>query len=162
MKKYGWICLAILALDQLTKWLVQGNLPLMGYQYPYGGIGIFKDFFGVELAVVHTVNRGAAWGQGAEFQMILVAIRVVFLFGLGAYLRWWNRYPEDVLPLMVVGTGAFGNVIDTFVYGHVIDFIAFVFWGWPYPVFNVADSAIFLGVAALLWQSRRRSHACGI
>ena len=62
---------------------------------------------------------------------------------------------QIVLPLaisMIIG-GAIGNVIDRFIYGHVIDFVDIYVQQWHWPAFNVADSAITLGVILFLWES---------
>jgi signal peptidase II len=51
--------------------------------------------------------------------------------------------------------GAVGNVFDCIVYGHVIDMFCFIFWGYIYPVFNIADAAIFCGILMLLLETTR-------
>jgi len=53
-------------------------------------------------------------------------------------------------PFALILTGAVGNVLDYFVYGHVIDMLHFVLWTYDFPVFNIADSLITLGVAGLM------------
>ncbi|MBU6446833.1 MAG: signal peptidase II, partial [Verrucomicrobia bacterium] len=53
-------------------------------------------------------------------------------------------------PIWLVVTGAIGNVLDYCLYGHVIDFIHFTFWGYSFPIFNVADSCITIGILTLL------------
>ena len=54
--------------------------------------------------------------------------------------------------MTLILAGAISNVIDTFVYGHVVDMIHFTFWGYDYAVFNLADSAVCLGVFWWGWQ----------
>jgi signal peptidase II len=53
----------------------------------------------------------------------------------------------------LIATGAIGNILDYFIYGHVVDVFYFVFWGYSFPVFNVADSIIFCGIVVLFLQS---------
>lgn len=119
----------------------------MTYQYPYGGVGIFQDFFGINFSIVHATNTGAAWGLFASFQDYLLYFRVLAVAALLIYLLFLNKQAAHRLPLALIITGAIGNVIDYFVYGHVVDLFYFTFWGYSYPVFNIADSAIFCGVA---------------
>ena len=64
----------------------------------------------------------------------------------------------------MVAAGALGNVLDIFLYGHVVDMFYFVFWGWSYPVFNLADASIFIGIAtlaivSLFFQKRKSPRA---
>lgn len=139
----------VLFFDQLTKYLVQAHIPRMAHEaqwYPYRGIGIFEHFYGIEFSIVHATNRGSAWGLFAEYQIELLILRILFVFFLLFYLARTKESQELALPLALIATGAIGNIIDYFAYGHVVDMIHFVFWGYDYPVFNVADSAIFIGV----------------
>lgn len=142
--------LFILGLDLFTKYWVQAHIPLVDWQtsYPYDGIGVFRDFFGIEFSIVHVTNHGVAWGALGEYQLPLVILRICLIFGMAIYLLHYNRRRSWVFPLTLVLFGAIGNVIDYFIYGKVIDMFYFVLWGYRYPVFNVADSAVTVGV---LW-----------
>lgn len=145
--------LFIIFLDMGTKYWTQSHLPLMTGEYPYGGIPIFKDFFGIEFSWVHQTNRGAAWGLGAEYQMGLMVARIILVTALIFYALFFNKKVINILGFTLVIAGALGNIIDYFVYGHVIDMFHFVLWGYDYPVFNVADSAITLGILWLIYAS---------
>ncbi len=139
----------ILFIDQATKFVVQANIPRMTHEaqwFPYRGIGIFENFFGIEFSIVHATNRGSAWGLFAEYQHLLLICRIIFVSIIIVYLFRYNKAKELTLPLTLIAAGALGNIIDYFFYGHVVDMIHFVFWGYDYPVFNVADSSIFIGV----------------
>ncbi|MEK7340156.1 MAG: signal peptidase II, partial [Verrucomicrobiota bacterium] len=57
--------------------------------------------------------------------------------------------------LVMVLAGAVGNVFDCIIYGHVIDMFCFIFWGYIYPVFNIADAAIFCGILMMLLETTR-------
>ena len=63
--------------------------------------------------------------------------------------------PHFALPLALVLGGALGNVIDRVVLGYVVDFLYFHYKGFAWPAFNVADSAITVGVALLIWDGLR-------
>ncbi|HRD55462.1 MAG TPA: signal peptidase II [Parachlamydiaceae bacterium] len=137
----------LLLTDIFTKFLTASFLPLMsGNAYPYKGIPVFKNFLGIEFSIVHATNKGAAWGFFADFQTVLIAFRILLIIGLITYLLFYNKNYALQMPLILVGFGAFGNILDYFLYGHVIDMFHFVFWGYSYPVFNIADAAICIGI----------------
>jgi signal peptidase II len=145
--KVGFV-LFIFLLDLASKFWTQSHIPLMYASapvYPYGGIGIFKDFFGVEFSLVHATNTGAAWSLFSDHASGLLILRLILITGLIFFL-FKEKSPYLKLPIGLIIAGALGNILDIFFYGHVIDMFYFVFWGYSYPVFNVADSAICLGV----------------
>jgi signal peptidase II len=146
------IGLLVLILDQVTKGLVYTYLPVIDssfYWYPYGGIGVFKNFAGIEFSINHMTNTGAAWGVLGNYQLPLIILRIGLIAGLLIYLFYFNQHSSWQLPLILIIAGASGNVIDFFVYGHVVDMFHFVLWGYDFPVFNLADSAISIGIASL-------------
>lgn len=136
----------VLIADQLSKYFTQNLLPLMAGPYPYKGVPVFKNFLGVEFSIVHATNKGAAWGIFAEYQDLLIVLRILLVIALFAYLFFYNKTKTYTIPLTLVTVGALSNIIDYFVYGHVIDMLHFVLWGYDFPVFNVADSFICIGV----------------
>jgi signal peptidase II len=143
--------LFIIVLDQLTKyWVVQYFVYPNGYKPSIPLLGPF-----LELAYVQ--NSGVAFSllssDSIKFLFIALAIAVI------GYLYWRNRDNGSLLLKfsfgLVVG-GALGNLIDRFRLSYVIDFIHFHIPGvFEFAVFNIADSAISVGVvllAFLLWQ----------
>lgn len=163
-KKPLVLALLILVADMISKFLAQHLFLERDWYtlwYPYGGIGIFKDFLGVEFSLVYTTNRGAAWGILADFQEALLVFRILLILGMVIYAFFINKNSRWNFPLAMIIAGALGNVIDFFIYGHVIDMLHFVLWGYDFPVFNLADTAIFLGVMALfaisLYEGRKSS-----
>lgn len=157
-----WIGLFILLIDQVTKGLVYAYLPVLDsslHWYPYGGIGVFKDFIGLEFSINHMTNTGAAWGVLGNYQLPLIILRIGLIIGLCYYLACCNRETSWQIPLVLVIAGALGNVLDFFVYGHVVDMFHFVLWGYDFPVFNVADSAISIGIALLFLLSWLKAKA---
>lgn len=143
--------LIILFIDFITKYFIHRFLSPMEYSfaYPYGGIAVFRNFLGIEFSITHATNHGAAWGTFAEWQQPLLYLRIALVFGIIGYMLFFNKQRAYLAPLVCITAGAIGNILDYFLYGHVIDMIHFVFWGYDYPVFNIADSAIFLGLAWL-------------
>lgn len=136
----------VLVLDQLTKWLVSARL-LLGEPVP-----VLGDV--VRLTLVH--NRGAAFGlfPGSRVPFIIVSILaiavVLYLFQRDAYRSVLSR----VLLGGILG-GALGNLIDRARLGYVVDFIEVGVGSLRWPVFNVADSAVTLGVIILAWTLAR-------
>lgn len=146
------IGLIVLFVDQITKFYTYRYLPLIGshfYSYPYGGIGVFKDFLGIEFSINHIANKGAAWGVLGDYQIPLLVLRSGLIFGLVIYFFRSKTAPVLHIPLALIIAGAIGNVMDYFFYGHVIDMFHFVLWGYDFPVFNVADSAISIGIGLM-------------
>ena len=134
---FGAIAGAVVALDQATKVSVRAWLD-MGERWPDGA---------ELLRITHVENSGAAFGilQGAGGFLVLASVVAVVL--VVAYL--WLAPPDDPLygaALALVLGGAAGNLIDRAIRGTVTDFID----PTHYPAFNLADSAIVVGVGALV------------
>ena len=163
------IAFLVLVLDQVTKGLVYVYLPVIdptSYWYPYGGIPVFKDILGIEFSINHMTNTGAAWGILGNYQLPLIVLRIGLIFALFIYLLYFNHHSSWRLPFILIIAGALGNVIDFFLYGHVVDMLHFVLWGYDFPVFNVADSAISIGIISLFLlsffeDSRKNSPEAG-
>jgi signal peptidase II len=147
MRKWIVLFAFLLGFDIATKWLAIHYIPaLAGREYPFGGIPVFS-LGGITFSLNYIVNTGAAWGIFAGYPGILFAIRTLIIFSLVFFVpkKW---------PVYLVVIGAIGNVIDYCLYGHVIDFLHFTFWGNSFPIFNVADSCITIGVLSLLLVSK--------
>jgi signal peptidase II len=129
------IVLAILSLDQLTKVLVTKNL-LYNQSIP-----VIKGIFYITL--IH--NRGAAFGilKNQVPLFIFTSIFAIILIYLN--LRDKSQGKFYIVSLALILAGALGNLIDRIFLGYVIDFLDFRIW----PVFNVADSSISIGVILL-------------
>lgn len=122
---------AIFAVDHLTKWLVTQNLAL-GQKVTVVG----------PVVINHVENRGAAFGLFPQFQFIFLGVAVLVA---GYILVAGRRFGPGVYPQAVLGVilgGAVSNAVDRVVQGYVVDFIDLQKW----PVFNVADMAIVLGI----------------
>ena len=136
------MCLAVVPLDQLSKWWIATRIPL------YGGIDVIEGFF----RITHARNPGAAFGlaQGAPV-WVFVALTILALALIGSLYR--RVAPGDRLSAFSLGlivAGALGNLIDRVIHGEVIDFLQFDLQLFVFPDFNVADSAIVVGVGMLL------------
>ncbi len=147
----------LFGLDALLKLFVNSCVMPLGWQmpvYPFGGIGIFENLFGgISFSINHVENLGAAWGLFAGYSKYLLAVRIAVAIGLYVYIRKFLDRKALKLPLLFILTGALGNILDHVVYGHVIDMFHFTFWGYSYPVFNLADTFICIGIARVLYVS---------
>ncbi len=146
-----WLCLsaALVALDQFTKQLVSGALT-------FGEAVTVTPF----LKIVLAHNTGAAFsflaGAGGWQRWLFAAIAVAASVLIVVLL---HRHRDDArfsLALSLILGGAIGNLIDRVRLGHVIDFIYVHVAEYYWPAFNVADSAISVGAALLVWESFRR------
>jgi signal peptidase II len=141
-----FLAILVLLLDQVTKLAI-----LEWVQPPPAGVSI-TGF----LAIVLVWNRGMSFGMFNTGEplvpWILGALAVAVAIGLVWWLAKAQRWLVIVGVSLVLG-GAVGNLIDRLLYGAVVDFVLLHAGDWRFPAFNVADSAITLGVIALLWDS---------
>lgn len=146
------IVLLVLAVDQVTKTLVVLNMEMFESLQP---IPALVPFF----QITRSFNTGSAFGFMADMPFaggMFLGIAII----VSAVLVWtYPRIPEDQ-PLarfatpLIIG-GALGNAIDRVIYGHVVDFIHYQIPGVISNVSNLADHAIVLGVALMIWSSWR-------
>ncbi|GIW07958.1 MAG: lipoprotein signal peptidase [Dehalococcoidia bacterium] len=137
--RQGWIffatAAAVIVLDQITKIWVRATLPL--------GVPVPEEW---PIRFRHINNTGAAFGLFQDRSMVFVVIAIV---AVGLILYYSRRLPADAwmvrLGLGLQLGGAIGNLIDRLHQGYVTDFIEFPYW----PVFNIADSSIVIGVIVL-------------
>lgn len=147
MLKWMWLSLLAVVLDQASKLAVSHSMEL------YQSIAILPYF---NLTYVH--NTGAAFSflsdAGGWQRWFFAGLAVVISTVLGVWLARLKK--SEILlavSLSLVLGGAIGNLIDRLVYGYVIDFLDVYYKSWHWPAFNVADSAITLGVALMLLES---------
>ncbi|NBC48558.1 MAG: lipoprotein signal peptidase [Gammaproteobacteria bacterium] len=155
MKNWLWLSVAVVALDQATKRL------LLHLLEPFQVLEVIPN-----LNLTLMFNRGAAFSFLAEAggwqRWLLAGFALLVTVGL---IIWLLRLAQDERLLaaglaLIIG-GAVGNLVDRVVFGHVVDFIQ-VYLPFiplrlfnPWPAFNVADSAISIGVALLLLETLR-------
>ncbi|KNZ70152.1 lipoprotein signal peptidase [Thermincola ferriacetica] len=137
---YFWlIAIIVFTVDRLTKISVQR------YMEPGQSIPLVRPIF--HLTYVH--NYGAAFGMLAHKTTFFIVVTVVVLSVVAFFYR---RIPKEkkllLIALALQFGGAIGNLTDRLIYGYVIDFLDFRVW----PVFNIADSAIVIGVGLLFWE----------
>jgi len=147
---------AVVIIDQLSKAAVLGFFA----GSPPGAQKVVAPFFNLVL----TYNRGISFGlfntPGGMNALLFPLLAAVIV----TMLTFWLRRVESLFLAVAIGLvigGAVGNVIDRIRFGAVVDFLDFYVAAWHWPAFNVADSAICLGVAAMLLDGlllRREAH----
>jgi len=148
--RYLAIALIVLLLDQLSKWSALSNLQM-----------------GVPEPVLPFLNWLLLFNPGAAFSFLAQSSgwqRWFFtILGLGAaiyivYLLYKSQNEKMLcLALSLILGGALGNVLDRVMFGAVVDFIDLHYANWHWPAFNIADSAICIGAALIIWGEFRKS-----
>lgn len=148
---YRWVLLVglVVVADQLTKWLAVTELAGRT-------VTVIPRYF--DFVLVH--NTGAAFGflsnaggwQNVFFIVVAVLVSMMLVFmlrrlGPGERITGW--------ALALILGGAMGNLVDRLRLGHVIDFVDWYYGRWHWPAFNIADAAITIGAALLVWDAFR-------
>ncbi len=147
---HKWLALSalIVVADQVTKYVAVQQLAL-------NQVVAVTPFFNLVLvynagAAFSFLSDAAGWQRGFFIGIALIASAwIVYLL---------RRYPHQrrfALALSLILAGAVGNVIDRVLHGAVIDFLDFHAYGYHWPAFNVADSAITCGAALMIWDAFR-------
>ncbi|MUK89515.1 lipoprotein signal peptidase [Ornithinibacillus sp. L9] len=138
---YYIIAAIIIGIDQFTKWLVVKNMEL------YEQITIMENFF---YLTSHR-NSGAAWGILAGKMVFFYIITVIVIIGVIYYMQKFAKESKLLaVALSFILGGAIGNFIDRVLHQEVVDFFDFIFFGYDFPIFNVADSALVVGVGLVI------------
>ncbi len=148
-----WVlAVAVLVFDQATKaWIVQ-RMPLGTYGAQFGAITVIENFF----YLVHVGNTGAAWSLftgRSGWLALLAGATLLAIYFWRRVLGLRDRIVQWSFGLLC--GGIVGNLIDRVAYGHVVDFLDFHFGDYVYPTFNVADSAICVGVVVYVIHALR-------
>lgn len=148
MKRLGFIIIIVtLLLDQFSK-----NWVLASYG---GGSRLIEEvlpFFNL----VMVWNRGVSFGMFSNHPEWMPIILTLVALAITAILFVWLFKATErftVIAISLVIGGALGNIIDRVRFGAVVDFLDFHAYGYHWPAFNIADSAIFIGVVLLLIES---------
>ena len=154
MKRIHYLLISafVVLFDALTKWLVATRIEL------HDAIPVIPNV----LDLVHVRNTGAAFGIGANTASHAVPFLLnggaiaVFIIVVGYAMR--SALTDRLLQVglhLILG-GAVGNLIDRFRFGYVVDFLDFFVGDHHWPAFNVADSAICIGIGFLFLDMRRK------
>ena len=153
MLKWIWLAVVVIVLDQLTKYIASTSLEM------HQAIAVMPMF---NWTLMH--NPGAAfsflanedgWQRWFFATIAIVVSVVIFLWikKLEQHEKW------QAIALALILGGAVGNVIDRIWLGYVVDFIQIYYQQWYWPAFNIADSAISIGVVMIIIDSIRQHRA---
>ncbi len=158
MKPKYWIlmifCFGVLLLDQWTKYLIVQKFGL------YQRVEVIRGFFNI----IHVRNTGGAFGifggeKGGIGSFLFVIISLV---AIGAIILLFLKTRENEktlsLSFSLILSGALGNLVDRLHYGEVVDFLDFHVGGYHWPAFNVADSAICIGIGLMALEVLKRDR----
>lgn len=145
-----YLSVILLLVDQISKLLV---VKLIDINSP---VQIIKNLF----YLTYTHNTGAAFSILTGQRILLILIAIIILIILFNYLRK-NKVEKrvDKLAFSLIIGGSLGNLVDRIVRGYVVDFIDVKIFGYNFPIFNIADTFIVIGVFLLLITLTRKEKS---
>lgn len=134
-------------IDQLSKYIIIKHLSK--------DITIIKNLFYLSYAK----NNGAAFSIFIGKRLFLIIITIVIILTIIYYI-FKNKIDNkiDIIAFSMILGGAFGNLIDRLIRGYVVDFISVKIFNYPFPIFNVADSLICIGVFLIFYKTLRKER----
>lgn len=136
------ISVLVIVLDLVSKYIIQTNISLHSVE-------IIKGFF----SLTYAENTGMAWSLLSGKQVFLSLVSAIAIGVMIYYVI--TQKPKGLIKIalaLMIG-GAFGNLFDRVVLGYVRDFLDFIIFGYDFPIFNIADSALTIGVCLLILAS---------
>lgn len=138
---YYIIALVVILLDQLSKWVIVKQMEL------YEQVTVIEDFF----YITSHRNKGAAWGILQGQMWFFYIITIIVIIGIVYYMQKYAKGNTLMsVSLSLILGGAIGNFIDRLVRQEVVDFLDFIIFKYDYPIFNLADSALVIGVILII------------
>jgi signal peptidase II len=159
LKRFHYLALsaAVILLDLWTKWLVVRRIDL------HEAVPVIPNFF----QIVHVRNTGAAFGIGANASSkivpLLLNVGAIAVFCVVVVYALRSAIGDRLLQtgLHLILGGAIGNLLDRFRFGYVVDFLDVYVRNHHWPAFNVADSAICIGIGLLFLDMRKKPETEG-
>ena len=153
MLKWIWLAIVVIVLDQLTKYIASNSLEMF---QPVAVMPMFNWTLMHNTGAAFSFLHDAGGWQRWFFAIIAIVVSVVLVL-------WIKRLEQhekwQAIALALILGGAIGNVIDRVWLGYVVDFIQVYYQQWYWPAFNIADSAISIGVAMIIIDSIREYRA---
>ncbi|RAP76634.1 signal peptidase II [Paenibacillus montanisoli] len=139
---YYWLAVLVFVIDYVTKKWVENSLT----------IGETKHVLGDFFILTSIRNKGAAFGILQEQRILFILITLVVVGGIVWYMTKNHDTGRKLLlgGLGLVLGGALGNFLERALYGEVVDFLQFTFGSYVFPIFNIADTGICIGVGMIL------------
>ncbi len=147
MLKYLWITALVIVADQATKWIANTQLD---YHQAVAVFPYFEWFLSYNTGAAFSFLAGSGGWQRWFFLILAIVISVILFTWLK---RLKSHEKMTAIALALILGGAIGNVIDRAILGYVIDFIQVWLGSYPWPAFNIADSAISVGAVLLILTS---------
>ncbi len=133
------ISLIVFVVDLVTKYIIQNQPTLQNVE-------IIKGFF----SLTYAENTGMAWSLLSGKQAFLSIVSAIVIGVMVYYVVAKNLDKLTRISLALMIGGAAGNLFDRLFLGYVRDFLDFIIFGYDFPIFNVADSALTIGVILLM------------
>ena len=139
MKKYKYFILSLILviIDLIVKLIVKNTM------IPNQSITIINNFF----YITYVKNTGAAWSILSGRKIFLIIFSLIVIISIIYYIIKRKEYNKlELIGYSMVLSGAIGNLIDRIIYGYVIDYLDFYIFNYDYPIFNIADILIVIGI----------------
>lgn len=140
-RKITILSIILFIIDQTSKVVLDRLLTLNK------SITIFDKFF----YITKVYNDGISFSMLSGKKILIIIINILILVGLYFYMKKFKNNKRNYIAFSLVFGGLFGNLLDRIIYGYVIDFLDFNILGYNYPVFNLADSFIVIGICLILY-----------
>lgn len=140
-KKILIFSIVFLAVDQISK-IILDKILILGKS-----ISIFEKF----LYITKAYNDGISFSMLTGHRWLIILISIFVMLFLYFYMGCFKENKRNIIAFSLVYGGLFGNLIDRIVHGYVIDFIDFYVLNYNYPIFNLADSFICIGILMILY-----------
>lgn len=139
------LILAVVIVDQWSKWAIKSTFNL------YQSKPVIQDFF----HLTYVTNDGMAFGLSLPGGKLVLLVLTLILTGFIIALLWKERegHPFEKFGLALILSGAIGNLVDRIISGKVVDFLDFMLGDFHWYIFNVADSAVTVGMALFIYHS---------
>ena len=139
-KKIYITAIIIFIIDQISKVTISSYIGLNS------SVRVIKNFF----YLTYTNNTGASFGILKNSRVVLIVLSIIALVILLRYISTFKETKYNILGLGFLMGGIIGNLLDRVLFGYVRDFLNFYIIGYDFPVFNIADIFIVLGVFILI------------
>ena len=151
-RKISLFTLLFLSIDIISKLIIDNFFNLNETKV------IITNFF----SLTKVYNTGASWNILAGHRFVLIIITLIILVLLFLYQNKFKENKRNILAFSLLYGGIIGNLLDRLIYGYVIDFLDFNIFGYDYPVFNIADICIVIGIILLIIAILKKEDENGI
>ena len=135
------VTILVFVLDQLIKYYIHKFMELNT------SIKVIPNFF----TILYVQNKGAAFSILENYGFLIIIISVVFLIILDYFIKKEKSFTKlSIIALGMIMGGIFGNLMDRIIYHSVIDYLSFTIFNYNFPIFNLADIGITVGVSLLI------------